>query len=87
MIQVILVVQLIVTITMIGLILIQRSEGGGLGIAGTTRAALNIEVGAFMALYPSEKLAAGHREVIGDGTEREARQEGETAKDQDDPDQ
>jgi preprotein translocase subunit SecG len=34
MIQVILVIQLIVTITMIGLILIQRSEGGGLGIGG-----------------------------------------------------
>ncbi len=34
MIQVILVIQLIVTISMIGLILIQRSEGGGLGIGG-----------------------------------------------------
>lgn len=34
MIQVILVIQLIVTIAMIGLILIQRSEGGGLGIGG-----------------------------------------------------
>lgn len=34
MIQVVLVIQLIVTIAMIGLILIQRSEGGGLGIGG-----------------------------------------------------
>jgi preprotein translocase subunit SecG len=34
MIQVILVIQLIVTISMIGLILLQRSEGGGLGIGG-----------------------------------------------------
>lgn len=34
MIQVVLVIQLIVTISMIGLILIQRSEGGGLGIGG-----------------------------------------------------
>ncbi|HEY0900743.1 MAG TPA: preprotein translocase subunit SecG [Micavibrio sp.] len=34
MIQVLLVIQLIVTISMIGLILLQRSEGGGLGIGG-----------------------------------------------------
>ena len=34
MIQVILVIQLIVTVSMITLILLQRSEGGGLGIGG-----------------------------------------------------
>ncbi len=34
MIQVLLVIHLIVTVLMIGLILLQRSEGGGLGIGG-----------------------------------------------------
>lgn len=34
MIQVLLVIHLIVTVVMIGLILLQRSEGGGLGVGG-----------------------------------------------------
>lgn len=34
MIQVLLVIHLVVTVAMIGLILLQRSEGGGLGVGG-----------------------------------------------------
>src|SRR5204862_425471 len=58
-------------------------------IAGTTSVGENIEVGLAWAMMrePSEELAGGGGEVIGDRAERQAGEEGEPADDQDDPDE
>ncbi len=58
MITVILVIHLIITIALIGVILLQRSEGGALGIGGSSPAALFSARGAANALTRATAILA-----------------------------
>lgn len=55
-------------------------------MAGPIRLAENMDV-VVIGNVPSESLAVDHREMIGDRSEREARQESKPADDQDHADQ